>query len=200
MTAQADPALVQRILEETRVDRTVPSPGWTGYVEAVAESLFDWLHDRVPGVDAFASMVKGLGPTVAVLGAAGVLLLLFGVVRATLRRSRRGTPVRPPAGHAAAPAVVEPMRDRSDWRAEMESRLSRGDVKGALEALWWWLARSLSSGHVDPSWTSQELLARSGRRDLAPLTRALDRLIYAAERPTADDVRRFLGRLEPLLP
>jgi hypothetical protein len=199
MPAQADPAIVRRVLEETGVDQTVPSPGWSGYAEAVAEALFEWLRDRVPGVDAFAAFFKGLGPTVAVVAAAGVLLLLLALARATLRRRRRAVPTHPPAARPAPLTPGEPP-DRTAWRAEMESRLARGDVAGALEALWWWFARSLSTGHVDPSWTSHELLARSGRRDLAPLTRALDRLLYASERPNVDDVRRFLGRLEPLLP
>ena len=200
MPAQADPVLVRRVLEETAVDQTVPTPGWSGYAEAVAEALFEWVRDRIPGVDAVASLFKGLGPAVAVAAAAGVLLLILALARATLRRSRGRVPARPPAARTAPLAPGEPPRDRSAWRAEMESRLARGDVAGALEALWWWFARSLSTGPVDPSWTSQELLARSGRRDLAPLTRALDRLLYASQRPNADDVRRFLGRLEPLLP
>jgi hypothetical protein len=199
MSAQADPVLVRRILQESGVDQTVPSPGWASYVEAVAEALFDWLRDRVPGMKALASLAKGLGPTVAVVAAAAILLLLLWLARGLLSRRRLGSTARPAAVRAVASAVAEP-RDRSGWRAQMESRLAGGDLTGALEALWWWLARSVSPGRVDPSWTSQELLARCGRIDLLPLVRTLDRLLYSPQRPTIDDVRRFAGRLEPLLP
>lgn len=82
----------------------------------------------------------------------------------------------------------------------METRLAADDVTAALEALWWWFARSLCAAAVDPAWTSQELLARCGRPDLAATARVLDRLLYGSERPSVPQVRHFAGRLEGLLP
>jgi hypothetical protein len=92
-----------------------------------------------------------------------------------------------------------PERGRADWRQELDRRLASGDVAGALEALWWWFAREVASEHVDASWTSHELLARCGRRELAPLATALDRLLYGAERPDVSDLLRFRGRIEEAL-
>jgi hypothetical protein len=200
MTAgRANPALVRRVLEETGVDQTVATPGWSGYAEAVAQAAFAWLHARFPAAETLSSLARGMAPGVALAAGIAAVGLLYLLVRSVLRR-RRGR-ARAPATPEPRPAVVDEIqRGRSGWRMEMDRRLAAGDVAGALEALWWWFAHSVCPAAVDRSWTSQELLARSGRRDLAAPARALDRLIYGSGRPTADEVRRFLGQLETLLP
>ena len=66
--------------------------------------------------------------------------------------------------------------------------------------MWWWFARALTTARVDPAWTSRELLAHSGRRELGGLALALDRLLYGAARPQAADIRAFLSRAEEALP
>lgn len=199
MAGRADPALVRRVLEETGVEQTLDTPGWSGYAEAVAEAAFAWLHARFPAAETLTSWARGLAPVVAVVAGIAALGLLYLLVRSVLRR-RRG-PAAVPTTARPGPAIVpEVQRDRSGWKLEMDRRLAAGDVTGALEALWWWFAHSLCPAAVDRSWTSQEILARCGRLDMAAPVRALDRLIYGPHRPTADEVRRFLGRLEALLP
>ena len=199
MAGRADPVLVRRVLEETGVDQTVATPGWSGYAEAVTEAAFGWLRARVPAAEALSSLARGLAPAVALAAGIAALGLLYLLVRSVLRRRRSRAPV--PAAAKPGPAIVPAVqRGRAGWRKEMDRRLAEGDVAGALEALWWWFAHSLCPAAVDRSWTSQELLTRCGRPDLAPPARTLDRLIYGSDRPDADEVRRFLGRLETLLP
>jgi len=199
MAGRADPAFVRRVLEETGVDQTVATPGWSGYAEAVAEAAFAWLHARFPAAETLTSLARGMAPVVAVVAGIAALVLLYLLIRSVLRRRRGPAPVA--ATVKPGPAIVpEIQRGRLGWKMEMDRRLAAGDVAGALEALWWWFAHSLCPAAVDRSWTSQELLARCGRLDLAAPARALDRLIYGSDRPTADAVRRFLSRLEGLLP
>jgi hypothetical protein len=78
----------------------------------------------------------------------------------------------------------------------LDARLAAGDVAAALEALWWWFARSASTADVDPSWTSRELLAHCGRHDLTPLALGLDRLLYGPARPGSVELRTFIARAE----
>jgi hypothetical protein len=199
MTVGADPVLVRRVLEETRVDQTVATPSWSGYAEALAEAAFAWLRARIPAVDALASLARGVAPAVALVAAILAAGLLYALARSVLRRRRGLAPVPAAAAHPS-PTVREVERGRSGWRMEMDRRLAEGDVTGALEALWWWFAHSLCTAGVDRSWTSQEVLARCGRLDLASPARALDRFIYGSGRPSAEEVRRFFVRLEALLP
>ena len=200
MPAPADPVLVHRILEETGVDRTVAEPSWSGYAEAVAEAVLASLRARVPALRGLATLARDVAPIVALLAALVAVGILFFLARSVVRRRRRL--VSAPAVTGAGPAASGPgaQRDRSAWRAEMETRLAADDVTAALEALWWWFARSLCAAAVDPAWTSQELLARCGRPDLAATARVLDRLLYGSERPSVPQVRHFAGRLEGLLP
>jgi len=199
VSAPADLALVRRLLEETGVEQTHPPPGWSGYFEALADAFTEWLGDRLPSLQGLSALPAKLGLLAAVVGAVLVASILYSVGRAVLRRRRDPRAETPPApSPSTASRGVEP--DRQGWRQEIDRRLAAGDVEGSLEALWWWFARSVSAGRVDASWTSHELLARCARADLAPLARALDRLLYGSERPRADDLRRFLGRLEAALP
>ncbi|MCP4657846.1 MAG: hypothetical protein GY856_20760, partial [bacterium] len=105
----------------------------------------------------------------------------------------------------ASPIRVLPPTERSDgrsqerWEAELGRHLAGGDVTAALEALWWWLACGLLPRDVDPSWTTRELISHAGRWDLAAWVRRLDRMIYGAEPPAVDEVRRFWGDLREVL-
>jgi hypothetical protein len=199
VSTPADLALIHRLLEETGAAQMHPSPGWSGYVETLARAFAEWLSQRVPALQGLSALPAKLGLLAAVVGAALVAALLYAVGRAALRRRRDHTAAPPatPSPSRTSPAVE---RDRHGWRQEIDRRLGAGDVEGTLEALWWWFARSVSVDRVDASWTSHELLARCARPDLAPLARALDRLLYGSKRPHPDDLRRFLGRLEAGLP
>jgi hypothetical protein len=132
-------------------------------------------------------------------GVAGVALLL--IVRALWLRLRRPRARRETGELAAKPAPPPTAGlDAAGWRAELERRLAGGRVAEALEAAWWWLARSLAGDRVEPDWTSRDLMARAQRPDLLPLVRRLDGLTYGPRRPALDDVRSLIGRLEEALP
>jgi hypothetical protein len=89
--------------------------------------------------------------------------------------------------------------DRSEWRRELDRRLAAGDVPGAIEALWWWFARSVAGGGVDATCTSRELVLSVGRNDLLSHVPSLDRMSYGTARPPVEEVRHFLERLEQAL-
>src|SRR5262249_37422956 len=186
---------VERVMAESGVDRTPAPEGWTGYVRGLAESFAEWLVGAFPRLSGLRALAAHAGTlSLVVLG-----LLLLVILYAWLSRTARARRP-PPAGRPGAPRPPPAEeRARAAWREEIERRLGTGDVPGALEALWWWFARSVSAAEVDPSWTSLELLARCGRADLAPLARGLDRLLYGSARPAADDVRLFLGGLQRAL-
>ena len=198
MSVPADLELVRRILEETGVDQTPPAPGWSAYFETLAEAFAEWLVRHFPRLQGLQSLPRRLGPAAALLGVALVVAVLFLIARTTVRRRQIAARARPAATAPATPRILE--RGRREWRHELERRLAAGDVEGALEALWWWFARSVSAGRVDAAWTSRELLASSDRADLMPEAGTLDRLLYGFERPDADALRRFLVRLEAALP
>ena len=135
----------------------------------------------------------------AALVAAAVALFL--AVRALLPRLRRGRRPQTPealAGVAAATAAGRAL-DAAGWRAELDRRLAAGRTAEALEAAWWWLARSLAGSRAEPDWTSRDLMTRVGRPDLAGLVRRLDAFIYGPRRPALDDVRGLVARLEEAL-
>ncbi len=192
MTATADLDVLQRVLRESGVDQTPPGPSWSGYLFALLEAFFDWLGRHLPGLRGLRELPNALGPAFALAAIGLVALVLLAVIRATLR-PRRGVP-RPgltSARRIPAPAPVAE-RDRDGWRREL--------FRGALEALWWWFARALTTARVDPAWTSRELLAHTQRRELGGLALALDRLLYGGQRPQAEDIDAFRRRAEEVLP
>src|SRR5258708_15451320 len=183
MTGEAPMDLVERILVESGVDRTVPPPGWAGYLRALAEAFSEWLGGLFPGLRGLSSISTKLGPRATLLLTAALLLILCALLRIAVlrRRTRRAAPATPPLSPSMARTF--PDRDRAAWRQEIDRRLAARDVAGALEALWWWFARSVSSRHVYPSWTSRGLLVGCGPGALAPFARGLDRLRYRALPP-----------------
>lgn len=198
--ASADQAQVERILRASEVEREPASPSPGAYLGHVVERFARALADLL-GSMGRALRKSGLDPRLLAwailllaLGAAG--LALASALRGRGRRRARPTTVetRPAADIAAR------LRDRDAWGRELERRLERGEIAAALEALWWWLARSLSGAMVEASWTSHELLARAQRMDLAPLAASLDGLVYGAARPGVEDVRQLAGRIRAALP
>jgi len=137
------------------------------------------------------------------LAAAVAVLALLLIARALLPRLRRRprSPERGALEASPAPAVA---LDAAGWRAELDRRLAEGRIPESLEALWWWLARSLAGAAAEPDWTSRDLVARSRRDDLRgdqlrDLVRRLDLLTYGPLPPAVEDLRGLLGRLEEKL-
>src|SRR5262249_35225450 len=137
---------------------------------------------------------------VAVAVVVAAVVALLATLRAAMERRRERAGPAAAITHAPAASPAPPQRDRREGRGEIERPRPAGGRAGALGAPWGWLAGSLSAGPVDPAWTSGELLRHVGRRELAPLALALDRLLYAAERPGPEHVRRFLAQGEEALP
>lgn len=134
---------------------------------------------------------------IAILLAALALLLIGRLVLARVRSGRRRAAE---AGSLAVGPVPAPaLRDAAQWRAELERRLAEGRIPEALEAAWWWLARSVAGEKAEPDWTSRDLMARSRRPDLVPLVRRLDAFIYGPRQPAAEELRNLVGRMEKTL-
>jgi hypothetical protein len=131
----------------------------------------------------------------AVVTAGLAILLLYRLIASRLDR-RPGEQVTGALG-AFGPAPMA--RDAAAWRAELERCLADGCIAEALEALWWWLARTVAGSQAEPDWTSRDLVARSRRPDLRDLVRRLDAFTYGPCRPGVDELRALAGRLEEAL-
>jgi hypothetical protein len=131
---------------------------------------------------------------VGVLAALAALL----IVRAVVSRVRRRPAAEPKAITTSAGAPALPP-DAAGWRAELERRLAAGRTREALEALWWWLARSLAGAGAEPDWTSRDLVARFRRQDLRDLVRRLDAFTYGPRPPEVAELRGLLDHLEEAL-
>ena len=196
----ADHALVEKILTQTRVDATPPSPAWSGWLEALAGALMRWLREVLPGAPRLDALAAAAGPAAIVTGVVLVVVMLCLIVR-LLRRGPRESPLSDFAGAVMVGTGPRPAapRGRADWRREFDRRLAAGDVTGALRALWWWFAHGIAAERVDEAWTTRELLARSGRADLGGLGGTLDQWLYGARKPAVDELVGFLGRAEAAL-
>lgn len=197
----AEQELLRNVMGATGVARSPAGPEPTGYFAALARAFARWLgklFSSQPG------LADGLRIAVAAFAIAAVGLGLGLLAVAILRRvrARRGSveSAVERLGWTETPDGASAL-DRSGWKAEMESRLSRGDVAGALEALWWWLAAALTLDEpVDASWTTRELLVRARRPELLRSGAVLDTLMYGRRSPSAGDVGACLARFEGEIP
>lgn len=175
-------------------------PPQSSYLGELGRALQEAIARAVLRGARMLHLSKGTFYALAVAVAALALVLL---VRALLPRLRRRPPVPERGALAASPAPAATL-DAAGWRAELDRRLAEGCIPEALEALWWWLARSLAGPEAEPDWTSRDLLARA-RRDglqgnqLRGLVRRLDLFTYGPRPPAVEDLRGLLGRLEETL-
>jgi hypothetical protein len=195
----ADPELVRRVLTETGVVREPSGPSLVGYVSAWGEAIARWISDFFSARPELAEGIVSAMELIAIGVVATAAVLLIAIVLRRASRSRTGAPP-PPDAWSRIPEPVSAALDRDAWRRELDARLSRGDITGALEALWWWLAASLTLGvPVDPSWTTRELLVNARRPELIGTSAALDGLMYGRGVPSSADVRTCLARFEERL-
>jgi hypothetical protein len=196
---RANPGLLSEVMAASGVEREVPKPGWMEYVGIVTVAAFGAVAEILRPLGSLVS----ISPDAArVVGWAFVAVVLLGVIVIAVRLwpGRRPSPPRaaPSPDLAGAPPAATPA-DAASWLRALDLRLDKGDVAGALEALWWFLATSIASVEAHPSWTSGELLARARRRELRPLAVQLDRFRYGPRAPTAPDVRGLARRFEEAL-
>lgn len=196
----ADHGLVERVLAETGVEQT-PVPPATSYLgellRAAQRAMLEALEAGLKRFDVSEAMVR-----VIVWGLAALAVLLIAwVIFSWWKRRNRGKE-EPGVGSVAALGVPPARRTAADWRAELDRLLSEGAegrIAEALEALWWWLARSLAGDRAEPDWTSRDLVARARREDMRELVRRLDAFTYGPRPPRVDDLRHLVGRLEEAL-
>ena len=195
----ADSDLVRRILAETGVVREPARPSVGGYVSAWAEAIARWISDFFSARPELAEGIVSAMELVAIGVVATAAALLIAIVLRRASRRKTSAPG-PPAAWSRIPEPAPASLDRAAWRGELDARLSRGDVAGALEALWWWLAASLGMDvAVDPSWTTRELLLKARRPELLGSSARLDVLMYGRGAPSERDVRTCLARFEEVL-
>lgn len=196
----ADGELVRRILAETRVATRPAGPSLTSYGGAWIEAAMRWITELFRERPGLASGILDVALIAAILTVALALaLVVLSIVQRLHRRAARGPSV-PRMGAEVISDYAPPSRDRFAWKTEVEARLSRGDIPGALEAFWWWLAWSLPlESNIDPSWTTRELLVNARRRELLGLGRDLDVLMYGPRTPLPEDVTACLARFDEQL-
>jgi hypothetical protein len=193
----ADRALLERVLASTGVERT-PVPPESSYFGELGRAARETLMQAIRRGAEMLHLPRKVMIAAAFLAAAVALLLIARALLPRLRRRRRPVPV----GEltlVTAPAAAHAADTATGWRAELERRLAAGQTAEALEAAWWWLARSLVGSQAEPDWTSRDLVSRARRPDLVALIRRLDAFIYGPLRPIPDDVRRLVARLEEAL-
>jgi hypothetical protein len=194
----ADRELLQEVVRETDVETSRPRPEAGQYLDDFSAALLAWMAEHLGSLGEGAVRVVAWFARIGWLILVGILVLcLLALLLLGLRRRvRRGAPARAPEARAEATAPPAQV----DWEDRLRTSLSRGDIPGALEALWWWIASRLVTTDVDPAWTNRELMLVAGRPDLMPQARDLDRMMYGAHLPQTGDVRRLWDRLRELLP
>jgi hypothetical protein len=197
---------MERVLAETRVER-VPVPPETSYLGELFRAAQNAILEAILRGGEMLNLPRwALEGLAWGLAAVAVLLILRVVV---LRLRRREKAVREEGGGSlTALGIPAAARDAAAWRAELDRRLADGRITDALEALWWWLARSLAGERAEADWTSRDLVAQARRQDLREgtreslrdIVRRLDAFTYGPRPPGVEDLRRLVGRLEEVLP
>lgn len=198
---RGDDALAGRLVEELGVRTSAAAAsdaGWGEYLSHLSGQALRAVAELFLGALRAVPLAPGW-PRVLALAALGAALLVLGIVLVRALRNRRR---KRRAAEAGSPEVLVTddrggrdaarERDAAAWRRELDALLTAGRIGAAIRATWWWLARSLAGDGADPSWTGRELLARSGRQDLLPLVRRLERFTYGDRAPAEAELRRLV--------
>lgn len=192
----ADSELVARLERENAVDTAVPRRGVLAYLDHLRDRLAIWLLDLLRPLGGYAKGVgTAIGGTALIAAILTALLLLFLGVRYLVRRRSRLAP-NPSSSAIPGPAPHTLSWDTARWRQELQHRIEGADVAGSLEAVWWWLARSLLGSRVQDSWTSGDLLSSSNRAGLKEPVRRLERMMYGTRTPSLEEVLDLVQSLE----
>lgn len=185
---RVEDAEVARVLDDLRLATSPSRPTFSGYQADLVAAFVGWFSALLSRILPEGGQVTRWLTRFGLPMLAALVVLVVGI--ALVQLLRRGS--RRPAIPGAATARRLPTPEAAtatDWEQALQERLAEGEVTGALEALWWWLADRLTPGRADPAWTSRELLERAGRRDLRPQVQHLDRLIYGAAPVAVETVR-----------
>ncbi|MGH9323207.1 MAG: hypothetical protein ACRD3V_25405 [Vicinamibacteria bacterium] len=193
----SDRELIQRLARENAVAASVPRRGVTAYLAHLGHRLVMRVMELLRPFSRYARGVgSAVGRTVVVAALLTAVFLLFVVARFLLRRRRSRRAPNLSTSALPTPEVQLPSWDTARWRQELQDRIDRSDVAGSLEALWWWLARSVLGSRVQDSWTSGDLLSSANRAGLREPVRRLERMMYGSERPSLQEVGDLLLSLE----
>ena len=128
----------------------------------------------------------------------GLVILTVLLLRQLVQRLRRRSVE--VGDWQAAPLAAEGAARRSlaDCQSEFRRCVGRGDLRGALEALWWAMACGLAPPGLDESWTTDEVLAAVPAARSAPrrtLLLQLDRLLYRGDPLGGASLRSLADRV-----
>ena len=192
----ADPKALRLALAEAKADGQLPTVGMLDYIA----DLLRWLQRGVFGV--FERVAPwSERPVVeriviyAALGTALLAAFLVAVIAARRWRKRRALRAAEPSAVPLPAAPALPAGDARWWQGELQRRLAEGRLRPALEAAWWWTARRLDPPGLDPSWTSGDLLRRSGAPSLRMPLRRLDRQLWRGGALVREDVESVVADL-----
>lgn len=192
----ADHELIERLARENVVETTVVRRGVLAYLEHLRNRLSLWLMDLLEPFGQYAKELgNAIGSAALIAAALTALLLLYLGVRYAFRRTSRPAPD-PSSSTIPGPERNVPVWDRARWREELDRRIEESDVAGSLEAVWWWLARSLLGSRVQGSWTSGDLLSSSTGPGLKEPVRRLERMMYGTSAPSLEEVHDLVRSLE----
>ncbi len=199
----ADRQLLSRLAAETGVQTAPHAPSFREYLVVlgrhVVRKLLGWIHlpnIDLPGAAPYLEIVARL---LAWLLVAGALVLMVRILVGTYRR-RRAREGPAPAGPEATPLEASRPSNAAYWWSRLRDALEAGDPVAALESLWFFTGFRLAGTSLDPSWTSTELLERTGRRDLAGLMTLLDAWRFGPDTPGPPEIDSLAGRLREALP
>lgn len=193
----ADHELIDRLGRENAVATSVPKHGVMDYLAHLGRRLTLWLLDLLRPLGRYAKGIGGaVGRTVVVIAFLTAGFLLFLGFRSLFRRRRPIGAPDPTRPAIPGPEPQPPSWDPARWRKELQNRIERSDVAGSLEALWWWLARSVVGTRVQDSWTSGDLLSSANRAGLREPVRRLERMMYGSRSPSLEEVLDLVRSLE----
>lgn len=193
----ADHELIERLARENDVVTVVPSRGVMAYLAHLSLRLMVRLMDLFRPLGRYAQGLGGaVGRTVVAAALLTAGLLIFLGARSLLRRRRSRAAPSPASGALPGLEPLLPLWDNARWWQELQDRIERSDVEGSLEALWWWLARSVLGSRVEDSWTSGDLLSSVNRAGLREPVRRLERMMYGSRSPSVEEVLDLVRSLE----
>jgi hypothetical protein len=194
----ADPAALRDAVTAAGGGGEPPGPSLAEY----AADLALWLRSRF--ADALGRSLPGadvgqleLFVTYAAIFVALSALAVLAVVLVRQLRRRRGGVAGPSATSEQLAPAPPPLaaHDAEWWWGEAGRLLEAGAPRQAAGALWWWAARRLDPPGLDATWTTGQLLRRSGATTLRGPLRRLDALLWGAAAPHGEQVGELRGEL-----
>lgn len=192
----ADPETIAQALQETRVDTRPPEPSLREWFQAVMDRAMVALLDALSPSPAARRLINRSASGLSLALVATALVMLATLLIRTWRQRLRNATASEVDRIEGLPLAGTAPETAQGWWGALERALAAGRVAEGVAALWWFVATALVGPAVEPSWTTSELVERSGRRDLARLLRRLDALAFGPRPPDEAQVRRLASELK----